>query len=67
MTHRPISAEWVRGPFPAGRRADAYGLWRWRRLPAAEDDGWVLSYVYDGTRDTSELVIFDARDVTAAR
>jgi carotenoid cleavage dioxygenase-like enzyme len=46
--------------------ADAYGWWRWRRLPAAEDDGWVLSYVCDGTRNTSELIILDASDVAAA-
>lgn len=29
----------------------------------AEDDGWLLSYVYDATVDCSELVILDARDI----
>jgi carotenoid cleavage dioxygenase len=29
---------------------------------ADEDDGWVMSYVYDATTDTSDVVILDARD-----
>ncbi len=29
---------------------------------AAEDDGWVLSYVYDATSDTSDVVILAAQD-----
>jgi carotenoid cleavage dioxygenase len=29
---------------------------------AAEDEGWVLSVVYDATRDSSDLVILDATD-----
>lgn len=29
----------------------------------AEDDGWLMGYVYDATRDTSDLVVLDARDV----
>jgi carotenoid cleavage dioxygenase-like enzyme len=28
----------------------------------AEDDGWILSYVYDAGRDQSDVVILDARD-----
>lgn len=32
---------------------------------AAEDDGWVLATVYDGTRDTTDFVVLDARDITA--
>ncbi|MEJ5255709.1 MAG: carotenoid oxygenase family protein [Acidimicrobiales bacterium] len=32
---------------------------------SAEDDGWLLNLVYDDERDTSELVILDARDVAA--
>ncbi|MBV8074843.1 MAG: carotenoid oxygenase family protein [Planctomycetaceae bacterium] len=28
----------------------------------AEDDGWILSYVYDAGRDRSDVVILDARD-----
>ncbi|MFD7065158.1 carotenoid oxygenase family protein [Streptomyces sp. NPDC059906] len=31
----------------------------------AEDDGWILSVVYDGNTDRSELVVLDAADVTA--
>lgn len=31
-----------------------------------EDDGWVLSVVYDATRDGSDLVVLDASDFTAA-
>ena len=32
--------------------------------PADEDDGWVVSYVYDATTDRSDVVILDARDFT---
>ncbi|HKY65642.1 MAG TPA: carotenoid oxygenase family protein [Acidimicrobiales bacterium] len=28
----------------------------------AEDDGWVLSYVYDATTDRTDVVVLDARD-----
>lgn len=31
----------------------------------AEDDGWLLAYVYDATRDRSDVVVLDAQDVTA--
>lgn len=31
----------------------------------AEDDGWLMSYVYDGTRDRSDVVILHAQDLTA--
>lgn len=37
-----------------------------RRGDAAEDDGYVLSFVYDRSRDTSDLVILDASDIAAA-
>jgi carotenoid cleavage dioxygenase len=30
---------------------------------AAENDGWLMTYVYDAARDASDLVILDARDV----
>jgi 8'-apo-carotenoid 13,14-cleaving dioxygenase len=30
-----------------------------------EDDGWLLSYVYDATTDSSELVVLDAQDIAA--
>ena len=29
----------------------------------AEDDGWLMSYIYDENTDASELVILDARDL----
>ena len=32
---------------------------------SAEDDGWLLNIVYDAGRDTSDLVVLDARDVAA--
>ena len=52
----------VRGPRlrPRPRHARA-GL---RPAPdaVAEDEGWILSYVYDAGRDRSDVVILDARD-----
>ena len=38
-----------------------------RATGSAEDDGWVLTYVYDAARDTSDFVILDAADFTAPR
>ena len=35
-----------------------------RHDSAAEDDGWVMSYVYDATTNTSDVVILDAQDFT---
>ena len=32
---------------------------------AAEDAGWLMCYVYDATRDRSDYVVLDARDVAA--
>lgn len=32
---------------------------------AAEDEGWLVGYGYDGARDRSELVILDASDIAA--
>jgi carotenoid cleavage dioxygenase len=32
----------------------------------SEDDGYLLGYVYDPTRDSSDFVVLDAHDVTAA-
>jgi carotenoid cleavage dioxygenase-like enzyme len=32
----------------------------------AEDEGWILSYVYDPDRDLSDVVILDAQDFTGA-
>ena len=37
-----------------------------RGSAAAEDAGWVVTYVYDDATDTSDLVIIDATDFTAA-
>ena len=31
---------------------------------AVEDDGWVMSYVYDASTDRSDVVILDAQDFT---
>ena len=31
---------------------------------AAEDDGWIMSYVYDATTDSSDIVILHAQDFT---
>ena len=33
------------------------------RADAAEDDGWVMSLVYDRTTERSELVVLDAQDI----
>jgi carotenoid cleavage dioxygenase-like enzyme len=32
----------------------------------AEDDGWLMSFVYDRARDASELLVLDARDPAEA-
>lgn len=37
-----------------------------RSADAAEDDGWLLSYVFDSATETSTFQILDATDVTAA-
>jgi carotenoid cleavage dioxygenase len=29
---------------------------------SAEDDGWVLAYVYDANTDRSDVVVLDAQD-----
>jgi carotenoid cleavage dioxygenase len=36
-----------------------------RENPVSEDDGWLMSLVYDSRADRSELLILDALDVTA--
>ena len=33
-----------------------------RRGSVAEDDGWVMSYVYDAKRNLNDVVILDAQD-----
>ncbi len=37
-----------------------------RQGASSEDDGYLLSFVYDGERDASELVVLDARDPARA-
>jgi carotenoid cleavage dioxygenase len=37
-----------------------------RTPDAAEDDGWVMAYLYDATTDRSDVVILHAQDFTAA-
>ncbi len=32
----------------------------------AEDDGWLVSFVYDEGKETSELVVMNAQDITAS-
>jgi carotenoid cleavage dioxygenase len=48
-----------------GRHA-AEGVFAPASPDAGEDEGWVLSVVYDQARDASDLVIVDATDFTAA-
>ena len=51
--------------FGAGREPGE-GVFVPRPGGAAEDDGWVLTYVYDAARDTSDFVVLDADAFTAA-
>jgi carotenoid cleavage dioxygenase len=37
-----------------------------RSAGAAENDGWLMGYVLDVTRDSTDLVLLDARDVSTA-
>jgi carotenoid cleavage dioxygenase len=37
-----------------------------RSPDSAEDDGWILAYVYDASTDRSDVVILHAQDFTAA-
>jgi carotenoid cleavage oxygenase len=43
-------------------RASGEGVFIPRSDDAAEDDGWVMSLVYDAATDRSDLVILDAQD-----
>ena len=36
-----------------------------RKGGTEEDDGWLLSFVYDASTDRSEMVVLDAQDVAA--
>jgi len=51
--------------FGAGR-VTGEGVFVPRTADAAEDDGWVLSIVYDAGSDSSDLVILDAQDFEGA-
>jgi 8'-apo-carotenoid 13,14-cleaving dioxygenase len=37
-----------------------------RQHATSEDDGWLMSYVYDASTNRSELVVLDATDIAAA-
>jgi carotenoid cleavage dioxygenase len=45
-------------------RVTGEGVFVPRGPDAGEDDGWVMSIVYDGESDTSDLVLIDAQDFT---
>ena len=51
--------------FGPGRVAGE-GVFVPRSPDAVEDEGWVMSIVYDATSDGSELVILDAQDFSGA-
>jgi carotenoid cleavage dioxygenase-like enzyme len=51
----------VHGP----RRSGGEGVFVPRRGGSAEDDGWLITYVFDGDRDSSELVVVNAQDFEA--
>ena len=51
----------TRHRFGAGR-ASGEGVFVPRSDDAAEDDGWVMSFVHDAGTDRSDLVILDARN-----
>jgi len=48
---------------PGRHTAEAYFVPR--EHGTAEDDGYLLSYVFDAGRDASELLVLDARDLSA--
>jgi carotenoid cleavage dioxygenase len=50
--------------FGAGR-ATSEGVFVAARESGAEDEGWVLAYVYDAARNSSDLVVLDAQDFSA--
>jgi carotenoid cleavage dioxygenase len=47
-----------------GGRVTGEGVFVPRTADAGEDDGWVMSIVYDPESDSSDLVILDAQDFT---
>jgi carotenoid cleavage dioxygenase len=52
--------------FGSGGRAAGEGVFVPASDTAGEDEGWVLSVVYDAGRDRSDLVILDATDFTGS-
>lgn len=54
--------EFAHGP---GRVSDE-AVFAPARRGAPDDEGWLLSYVFDAATDRSELVVVDARDLTEA-
>jgi carotenoid cleavage oxygenase len=52
-------------PFAAGQMPNEFVFVPSSASGAGEDDGWLMGYVYDATRDASDLVVLDAHDVTA--
>lgn len=63
--HDMHTGELTRHDLGAGRHgAEAYFVPR--SGATGEDDGYLLSYVYDGERAASELLILDARDMARA-
>ncbi len=68
ITGRRSSTTWWPGPRPS-MTTDRVGS-PWNRCSCrvtdatAEDDGWVISYVYDSTTDTTDVVILDGQDFT---
>lgn len=55
----------VRHAFGKGRQGGE-GVFVPRPDGTGEDDGWVMTYVYDRATERSELVVIDARDFAAA-
>jgi carotenoid cleavage dioxygenase-like enzyme len=53
------TSEWVPGPDEAG----AEPLFVPRPGGTADDDGWVLAFVFSRSQGTSDLAVFDAADV----
>lgn len=45
-------------------RMTAESVFVWKPGATAEDEGWIMSYVYDPLRDLSDVVILDAQDFT---
>lgn len=64
IKHDLVRARSERHEFGAGRRAGEC-VFVARPAAKAEDDGWLLTFVYDKASDQSALVVLDAADITA--